>query len=366
MQESIHEFENSACGRWQSLLILSAAGEELSAAEQAALADHLAQCAACFSESEHEKDFAALIASQAIEPDATLLAECRAGLTDALDREEERSWWRRGLGGLIPADWLSPRPAWSAAFLILIGFSVGAFGPRLLVHRLESPPSVTARSMNSAGSANASVTVSNTNDLSSANESNSAVSGNSDALTSLDLHTADVAGINVFPSNGGEPPQVQLQMRAQQPITLEGTVDDGNVKRVLCYVLHNSDRFDPDMRLSAIDLLRSRKNNSDVRSALCHAVHSDPNAAVRLKALEALDGSEPQDIVRQTLLDALVDDQNPGVRIEAINSLRNMAASGQVVPDDHLLSVLHDRMDRDPNTYIRLQSAAAIRDFGQH
>jgi hypothetical protein len=85
---------------------------------------------------------------------------------------------------------------------------------------------------------------------------------------------------------------------------------------------------------------------------------------VRLKALEALNGAEPKDIIRQTLLDALVDDQNPGVRIEAINALRDMAARGQVASDDHTLVILRDRMRKDPNTYIRLQSAAAIQDLG--
>jgi HEAT repeat protein len=113
-----------------------------------------------------------------------------------------------------------------------------------------------------------------------------------------------------------------------------------------------------------VDLLRARNNDSDVRSALCHAVHTDSNAAVRLKALEALNGAEPQDLIRQTLLDALVDDKNPGVRVEAINALRGMAAKGQVVPDDHMLAVLHERMRKDPSTYIRIQSAAAIRDLG--
>jgi hypothetical protein len=34
------------------------------------------------------------------------------------------------------------------------------------------------------------------------------------------------------------------------------------------------------------------------------------------------------------------------------------------VSDDHMVSVLRDRMQNDPNTYIRLQSAAAIRDLG--
>jgi hypothetical protein len=85
---------------------------------------------------------------------------------------------------------------------------------------------------------------------------------------------------------------------------------------------------------------------------------------VRLKALEALDGAEPQSLVRQTLLDALVDDQNPGVRVEAINELRDLAAKGQINSDDELLKVLHERIKKDPSTYIRLQSAAVIRDLG--
>ncbi len=73
---------------------------------------------------------------------------------------------------------------------------------------------------------------------------------------------------------------------------------------------------------------------------------------------------DPQAMVRQTLLDALVDDSNPGVRMEAVNALRNMAASGQMDSDDHSVAVLRERMQKDPNTYIRLQSAAAIRDIG--
>jgi HEAT repeat protein len=173
-----------------------------------------------------------------------------------------------------------------------------------------------------------------------------------------------VAGINVIPTSNNQPPQVELQVRSQQPIKVQGTVNNEDVKSLLINVLRNNDRFDPDVRLDAVDLLRARNNDQDVRSALCHAVHTDSNAAVRLKALEALNGAEPQDIIRQTLLDALVDDKNPGVRVEAINALRGMAAKGQVVPDDHMLAVLRERMRKDPNTYIRIQSAAAIRDLG--
>jgi HEAT repeat protein len=155
-----------------------------------------------------------------------------------------------------------------------------------------------------------------------------------------------------------------LHLRAQGPVTVLGTVNNDDVKQVLMYIMQNNQRFGPDVRLNAVDLLRARNNDPDVRSALCHAVHTDQNAAVRMKALEALNGAEPQQLVQQTFLDALVGDQNPGVRVEAINGLREMAAKGQVESDDHVLAVLRDRMQKDPSTYIRLQSAAAIRDLG--
>ena len=63
------------------------------------------------------------------------------------------------------------------------------------------------------------------------------------------------------------------------------------------------------------------------------------------------------------MLDALVNDQNPGVRVEAMNTLRDMAARGEIDSDSHVLAVLRDRMKKDPNTYIRIQSAAALRDL---
>ena len=153
-------------------------------------------------------------------------------------------------------------------------------------------------------------------------------------------------------------------MRTQQPVTVRGTVDDGNVKSVLLYVLRNNRRFGPDVRLNAVDLLRARSSDPEVRSALSQVVETDRDPAVRLKALDALDGAAPQDMVRNTLLGALEDDENSGVRVEAIDSLRRMAESGQIASDDGVLAVLRDRMDHDPNPYIRLQSAAAIRDLG--
>jgi hypothetical protein len=342
------ELIGEQCGAWQPLLVLSAAGEELSVEQQGALAHHLAQCADCSAQARREQELLAMIGEHRVEPNAAMLASFRAGLNDALDREEEGGWLRRKIGTLLPTNWLSPEPAWSAALLVMIGFSVGLLGPRWLQH----PASALSIARNSAN-----LLTNPGNDVAGS------ISSPAPEASPLDLHSADVASINVFPMDDGAPPQVELQMRAQQPVTVQGTVDDGSVKRVLLYILRNSERFDPDVRLNAVDLLRARSEDPDVRSALCQSVQSDQNAAVRLKALEALNGAEPKGIVRDTLLSALRDDKNPGVRVEAINSLREMAEKGQVVSDTHMMDVLRDRMEHDPSTYIRLQSAAAIRDL---
>jgi HEAT repeats/Putative zinc-finger len=360
---------NSACVAIAGLRTLFAAGE-LEPAEQAQVAEHLAHCERCTAEMASEKNLLVLLSETHLEPDANLLAGCRASLTDALDGEEDAGWLRRTVRELMPTTWLVPKPAWSAALLLLLGFSAGILGPRLLqrapLNHVSGGRDTTSADQPSSATSATGPTAASTAASSEASRFNSdaGLTPNGTAASAIDLHTADVAGINVFPADGSEPPQVELQLKAQQPVTLQGTVDDSNVKRVLLYVLRNNQRFDPDYRLAAVDLLRARNTDADVRSALCHAVHTDRNAAVRLKALEALNGTGSQDSVRETLLDALVEDQNPGVRIEAINALREMAAKGQVTSDDHLLSVLKDRVKRDPNTYIRLQSAAALQDLG--
>jgi hypothetical protein len=180
----------------------------------------------------------------------------------------------------------------------------------------------------------------------------------------LDIRTADVAGINWAPAGENEPPRVEVQLSAERPVVVRGTVDSRNVKNVLLNILNGRDRFSPDLRLDAVELLKTRNNDPEVRQALCTAVRTDHNPAVRLKALEALNGAEPQDIVRQTLMSALSDDANPGVRVEAINTLRALAEQGAVGSDEQLLDVLHERAKKDPNAYVRLQSASVIHELG--
>jgi HEAT repeats len=344
------------CSEWEEFITLMAAGEDCSPESRAQWIAHAAACPGCSAALSRERQMLSLLAEFRSDPDATLLAGCRASLDDAIDREEERGWLWRALNYVFPASWVASlsAPAWGAAALLIVGFSSGLLlGPHVL-QRIIAPsaPSIAAPAVTTVAPNPA-----------QANGVQTAVTP-ANPLEPIDLHAADVAGINVLPSFGDEPPQVQLQLREQQPFTVEGSVNSDNVKSELINIVRGGERFCPDIRLDAVDLLSSHTNDPEVRSALCHAVHKDKNAAVRLKALEALNGAEPQDIIQQTVLDALMDDTNPGVRVEAINSLRDMLAKREVASSDKMISVLQDRMQNDPNAYIRLQSAAAIRDLG--
>lgn len=336
------------CSEWEPLLILSVASE-LEPPEQARLDEHVASCENCSASLVQEKDMARLIGEHGPEPEAALLASCRASLEDALDREEERGWLRRFISPFLPSNWLSPSPAWSAAVLLVIGFTVGILGPRLVIRaaRAHAPSRSSASSNRPAELPPGMIEA-------SANQAPSAPSV-------IDLHHANVAGINVLPSGGDAPPEVELRLNAQQPAMVRGAADDDMVKGMLLDVVRHNDPANLDVCLSALDVLHSCNNDPDVQAALCRVARTNRNPTVRLRALQALAGSEPQGVFRQTLIDALDRDQNSGVRVEAINELLGLAESGRVAPDDEMLSVLRDRMQNDPDNYIRAQSAATIR-----
>jgi HEAT repeats len=368
---------SKTCAEWAPQIVLVAAGEELDTAGQERVAGHVAECAECAAALDREKELLALLAERRKNPDAPLLAECRANLEDALDREEEGGWLGR-IGRAVfgsnrqanwGSNWLTAGTSWSAALLLAVGFSAGVLGPRLLRHPVAPVSPTTQKAAaetteNSNGDTDANA---GTNSDGSASREASTASSHA-VVSALDLPTADLAGINVMRPDGGDLPQVRLQLQAREPVTLEGNVNDDNVEQVLLYMLNDNARFCSGARLDAVDLLRARNSDPKVRTALCHTVHADHDAAVRLKALEALNGSDTQDpdAVLQTVLDALQSDQNPGVRIEAVDTLRDMAAKGQVASDDRALAVLRERMAKDPDTYIRAESAAAIQELGPH
>ncbi len=134
-------------------------------------------------------------------------------------------------------------------------------------------------------------------------------------LTNEDLSKMAVAGVNFAPAADSSG-TVQLQVRTEQPIVLSGSVDDADVRRVLTYVVMNGERFDPGVR--AVNLL--------------------------VRSLEGDAPSEPPALGTAPVI-----------------------AGAQIPPDpsvDRVIRALEGLQQRDPNRYVRLRSAAALRQIG--
>jgi HEAT repeats/Putative zinc-finger len=339
-------------------LLVFYACDEVEPEEREQIDAHLASCASCAGQLREEQEMQNALVSafqpaDQLDPSGALLEQCRSELSELLDdlsapplreRWSPFGWARR---------WMALRPAWSAAGLVLMGLAVGTQVALWIPGREGNFGVGQAVNVKAAG------------------------------LTNEDLSKMAVAGVNFAPAADASG-TVQLHVRTEQPIVLSGSVDDADVRRVLTYVVMNGERFDPGVRLDCLDVLRTRTGDEDVRHALLAAARKDQNAAVRMKALEALRDSAADDAVRDTLLEALQHDANPGVRVEAVNLLvRSLegdtpsdppalgtapeVAGAQIPPDpsvERVIRALEGLQQRDPNRYVRLRSAAALRQIG--
>lgn len=328
MQE--YDKSSGACPEFESHITLYAA-DELEGREKDALEEHLDECKQCFAALDAERKLLEVAVQGKMEPTPGLLAGCRNRFEDSLDEMDHRSIWKRWSETFFPAHWLAMYPAASVVALLVIGISVGMIVPWHSQGQNATSPIRSAGMLTSPG------------------------------LDTQALQSANVSGINWTPSSdSSQPPQIVIQLSTQRPMTVQGTVDDSDVKRFLLYVLQNSHRFAPDVRINAVELLRTRASDPDVEKAFSQAVETDHNPAVRLKALEALTSGKPDDTSIQTMLTALTKDTNIGVRVEAINALRAISEQGGLSANPNAVTILRGTMRSDPNTYIRLQSAAAI------
>jgi hypothetical protein len=366
--------KKSRCSKIAPILVFYAC-EEVSENERKLIDEHLAVCGSCAEQLAGER--ALWEAMDAANPPAgeinsadALLSQCRSQLAETLDdlsvtpvREHWQpfGWVRR---------WMALRPAWSGAMLVFFGVLLGAEVMPWLQSGL--PSNNNGRAVNVLAS---------------------------QKLTDDQLSKMAVAGINLAPWPNAAPGTVQLQLRAEQPMVLSGSVDDSNMRRVLTYVVENGERFDAGVRLDCLDVLKAQARDAKVRKALLLAARRDQNPAVRMKALEALKDSAADDAVREAMLDALAHDANPGVRVEVVNMLvhslehesqgSNMASYPKLAgaPEDlddqsddmqvsestamtsnasveKVIRTLEELQKRDPSRYVRLRSAAALRQIG--
>ena len=341
--------------------------DEVSDKERKQIEAHLANCETCSAQIAEDRELqeavvAGLQPADELDSAGVLLAKCRSELAEKLDdlsappvRESWRpfGWLRR---------WMALRPVWSGAALVFFGILFGT----QIVPWLQSvnPNSTTGQAVNVMAGPK---------------------------LSDDQLSKMAVARINFSPASGSAPGTVQLQLSAEQPMVLSGNIDDSDMQRVLTYVVENGERFDAGMRLDCLDALKAGVRDQQVRRALIAAARQDQNPAVRMKALESLRDVAADDAVRQVLLEALEQDANPGVRVEAVNLLvrslegetsdlpsiapdvpeiPNPSPSVQPAPSvkdpsvQRVIRVLGQLQRRDPSRYVRLRSAAALRQIG--
>jgi hypothetical protein len=343
---------------------------EVDDGERARIEEHLAKCAACRAQLAEERSFQNVMGEMAqaadeLDTGGVLLSQCRSELAEQLDELARPRVKETPLRFMWLRRWLVVHPAWSGAALVVFGLFLGAQSTQWFAGH------------------NASSTLGRAIDVRAGLP-----------ITDDQLSKMAVAGINFTPSPSADKQSVRLQLSAEQPVVLTGNLDDTDVRRVLTYVVANGERFDPGVRLDCLDALKARARDTAVRNALLAAARKDQNPAVRLKALEALGETSPDQAVREMLLQALQYDTNPGVRVEAINllvrSLQNSPealATMPSLPETHVaapsraregmmpevagasedesmanvIRALEDLQRKDPSRYVRLQSAAALR-----
>lgn len=353
--------KNFSCEEVAPLLVFYAC-EEVSDKERKQIEAHVAICSLCAAQLDEEKHLqevmvAALRPADELDSSGILLSQCRSELAEALDdlsappiQEHWRpfGWLRR---------WMALRPAWSGALLVLFGIVVGT----QVVPWMQN-----GNHGNASGQAMNVVA--------------------KQPLTPDQLSRMKFSGINFSSSPDSGAPNVQVTLDAEQPMVLIGSADDGDMRSVLTYVVENGERFDAGARLDCLEALKAASRNQQVRQALITASRKDQNPAVRMKAVESLRDAATDGDVRQALLDTLRHDANPGVRVEAINALVGSVQHSDAedtalhAPDvtpyvnpgrpeedpslQRVIQVLQQLQRRDPSRYVRLRSAAALRQIG--
>jgi hypothetical protein len=359
--------QDRLCAEISALLVFYVC-DEVSDQERAVIDEHLTHCAACQAQLSEEREFSDAIAAvprseQQLDPAGILLSQCRSELAEKLDdferpakRERARAYgWLRG--------WMSLHPAMSAAMLVLFGLIAGTQYSQWSAGRDNTLPPGQAMNVRPGP-----------------------------RITDDQLSKMAVAGINLTPSPYPGSQNVRVRMSAEQPVELNGNLDDSDVRNVLTFVVKSGERFDSGVRLDCLDVLKTRVEDVEVREAILSAARKDQNPAVRLKALEALRDTGLDGEVRQTLLDAIKHDSNPGVRVEAVNLLvRSLeqapggtavalprqspdGAGGQMIQAstntaaidgsiEDVVRALDELQRSDSSRYVRLRSAAALREI---
>jgi len=315
------------CKEFEENLTLELYGD-LPPEQRAAYEAHLADCVHCQAARNEVRRLHEVLADRPrLKPSPDFLVECRQGLTEALERE------RLGWHGLL-REWLSflqlpprlaaPRLAFALS-LVVFGFGLGwTLRPRAAREVPAGPANVTASSLAGTDFEN--------------------------------MRINDISRVASDPNTG----DVRITMDAQRRVTLEGSLDDARIQQLLVNAVKSYDNA--GIRRDTLDALRARSKSPAVRAALFYSMQHDPNVGNRLAALDEVRSMEAGEDLQQSLLAVLEHDKNMGVRVESVDVLVDrIEKEGR---DEAVLSALERLAASDPNGYVRLKCASAVRKLG--
>ena len=289
------------------------------------LEQHVATCERCRNELEaYEALRRAMLLAPIEEPSPSFLAESRIRLENALDELPPPSLWLRletGIAGFFAQ--LRAAPGMAIA-LAIVGVGIGAAAGHYWnwEHTIAAPP---AAQLAAPGIASAAPSVLN------------------------------VSGIVQHPNTK----MVEVHFNQMVPATVEGSIDDPEVRKLLLMATGNS--VDPIVQSDSVGLLaRQCKTGHNceggpVRTALMVALRYDRDPGVRLTALTGLEPYIAQDAhVRDAVLESLMHDPYQPIRSRALEMLEPVQA------DSSVRMVLHTVSTEDDNPAMREASLKVL------
>ncbi len=302
---------------------------ELRGDERAALEEHVAGCEPCRKVLEQSRRLADLLSQQGqgelAGPLPSLLVECRQHLEIALDREQ--TGWRALLRAWVPPVAAHPARTMTALTLVALGFSLGwLLRPRTETSTLTPGP------------------VTNTSPA---------------QMAAGDLGNARINSISQVAPDP-ETGDVKITLNAERRVTMEGSLDNPNIRQVMLYALKSYDN--PGIRLDTLNALRKGGVDPTLRDASLYLLEHDPNAGIRLQALRTVGKADWNSDIAHGFLQAAEKDPNLGVRQAAIDSLVSHISSED---GDDLIPALQHLASEDSDRYVRIKALAALRQMGQ-
>ncbi len=289
---------------------------------------HLAECDGCRQELRGVQAMQnAMFLSPVLEPSPNLVARARVALDEAWTTCQRAAsptaFWAHGSAGWVRyARHLRCRRCWWAS-----AFSAAALRRAI---RMRARPVRSRRSFSPAHRAGA---------------------------------VSSVSGIVQTPDSD----LVQVSYNRIVPETIQGTMDDPQIKQLLMLATQN--HTDNDVRANSVSMLADKcragdcdasMGGADVRKALMVSLRYDKSPAVRMKALEGLQPYVSNDSnVRDAVLETLMNDASSNVRAAAINLLQPVQA------DSSVRQVMHTVSTQDQNPYIRNASRTYLQQVSE-